>query len=476
MSVANQTLALSSDTRILDISSNPDMFVYLNLETQDLIFLTHLNVSSCELTDSANNSFLSMKSLKVLVLSFNKIRHFKAYMFVNQAKLEILVLRGNLEPLIFESKAFVGLVSIRSLDLSKLQIERIAKGSFATLHLNELRISHSHIYEIEKNSLDELYVEKIFLNSTTIDTFAESMFHGGTDIHMFVTDDYKYCCVRPLSVQEENCHPQHDDASSCNDLFKHKILMPLIVVVGLFALCSNVISVIYRLKHHAEQLKLCYGIAVLHLACSDSLLGCYLIMIGAVGNMFRGEYIFNDETWRSSVWCQLAGILSTVSCEASLLFSCLITFDRLLVVKYPFGQKRLTKRNGSIIAIVFWSIALFLAILPLTVPSLFKGNFYSRSSLCLALPLNRKRSSGWGYAFGVFIVFNSLACLLLAIGQWTIYREVQLSKKAVRDRRSKSSNDLRITRNLVLVVTTNFLCWLPVGFLGKHDHLPYPCL
>ena len=461
---------------MLDISSNNDMFLNLKLERQDLSFLTHLNLSSCEIVDLPVDTFLSMKSLKVLDLSFNKMRHLKAKMFLNQENLEIFLFKNNSQPLIIESEAFVGLVSLQSLVLSSLQIERISKGSFSTLHLKKLTISHSHIAEIESASLDKLHVESIYFNSTVIDTFTETMFHGGDGIYMFVTDKYKYCCVRPLSVEEENCYPQKDEFSSCDDLIKHKILRPLIWVVGLFALLSNVISLIYRLRFHAEQLKFCYGVAVVNLSGSDSLLGIYLIIIGITDNIFRGTYIFHDESWRESAWCQLAGVLSTVSSEASLLFSCLITVDRFLVIKYPFGQKRLTQKNGIVLAIVFWSIALFLAILPVTLPVYFKNNFYSQSGLCLALPLTRARSSVWGYAFGIFVVLNSIACLLVAIGQWKIYREIKSSEKAVGDSRSKSTKNSRITRNLLLVVTTNFLCWLPVEFIGNIDaSLPSLC-
>ena len=465
-SFQNQTFALSSSTRTLDISSNPDMFLYLSLDKHNLVFLTRLNLSSCEITDLPVDMFLPMKNLKVLDLSYNKLRHLKAKMFLNQGHLELFLFRSNSESLIIEPEAFVGLVSLKYLDLSTLQIERISKGSFATLHLKELTIYHSHISIVESVCLDKLEVESIYLNSSTIDTFSKTMFHGGTGIRQFVTDEFKYCCVRPLSVQEENCYPQKDEFSSCDDLIKTKFLRPLVLVVGFFALLSNVSSVIYRLRYHPEQLKFCYGVAVLNLAGSDSLLGLYLILIGITDNIYRGTYIFHDEAWRISAWCQFAGVLSTVSCEASVLFSCLITVDRFLVIKYPFRQRRLTHINGTVIAVVFWSLALFLAVLPVTLSSYFKDEFYSKSGLCLALPLTRGRTSVWGYAFGIFIVFNSVACLLLAIGQWKIYKEIKTSKKAIGDGRSKSTNDSRIARNLLLVVTTNLLCWLPVEFIG----------
>ena len=460
-------MVLSSTARILDVSTNQDMFVQLSLENQYLPYLAHLNLSSCEITDLPVNTFISMERLTVLDLTFNKIRHLKAKMFLNQANLELFLLGGNSESLIIEPEAFVGLVSLRHLDLSQLKIDRISRGAFATLDLKTLAIYDSHIAEIQSHSFDKLDAEGIYLNSSKIGTFKESMFQGGTKINFFVTDEYKFCCVRPLSVQETNCYPQKDELSSCDDLIRNKVLRPLIWVIGLVALLGNVSSVLYRIRNHGQQMKVCYGIAVLNLAASDSLLGVYLVIIGITDIRYRGIFIYHDESWRHSVWCHLAGILSVVSCEASLLFICLITVDRFLAIKYPFKQKRLTRRNGIFLSVLCWTIPVFLAVLPLAVPSYFKGQFYSESGLCLALPLTRARTSGWGYSFGIFIGLNSLICFLIALGQWSIYREIQTSKKALGDRRSKSTLDRRVTRNLLLVIITNCVCWLPVGFLGK---------
>ena len=467
--IPNHAIAIPMSTRRIDVSTKPDIYNSLNLEQQKLGFLIYLNLSQCEISDLPVNSFTSMGKLKTIDLSYNALRRFKSGTFAAQSDLETLYFVGNSERLIIDPQTFVGLSSLKYLTLSGLSIERIAENAFATLRLDGLNIFYSHIDIVESNSLGNLHTEGIFFNSSTINTLSETMFYGVLGVKTFVSDYYKFCCVRPSSVTEENCYPHEDEFSSCDDLIRNEILRPLIWIIGLFTLISNIISLAYRFTYQKKQLKHSYGIFVSHLALSDFMMGIYLIIVAGADITLRGQYIFHQDWWQQSAWCKLAGTLSTLASEASVLFICLITFDRLLVVKYPFGQRRLSLRVGHALAIVVWMIAIVIAVLPLVLTSFFHDDFYSQSGVCLALPLTRARVSGWLYSVAVFVVFNTVSCLLLAVGQWIIYSEIKASAKAsgASKRQEKRTRDTRMAWNLLLVVSTDFLCWLPIGVLGK---------
>ena len=64
---------------------------------------------------------------------------------------------------------------------------------------------------------------------------------------------------------------------------------------------------------------------------------------------FRGEYSLYDDVWRNSLLCNFAGILAPLSSEASILFIVLITIDRVIVVKYPFGEYRIKEKRAYIL-------------------------------------------------------------------------------------------------------------------------------
>lgn len=163
--------------------------------------------------------------------------------------------------------------------------------------------------------------------------------------------------------------------------------------------------------------------------------------------------------------CTLAGILSTISSESSVLFMCLITLDRILVIKYPFGQFNFKEKKGVIGAIICWLISIAIGIVPVIFTGYFKGEFYSRSGVCLALPLTNDKPPGWQYSITIFIGFNFATFIMIAFGQCLLYGEIKSQSAKVR-RETARKRDLIIARNLFIVVATDFLCWFPIGCMG----------
>ena len=460
-------ISIPPSARRLDVSTNPIAFSLMNLGKQNLSLLTHLNISYCDIAEIPKDFFVAMIRLKILDISFNKLRRLTSNMFVSQIVLERLYLAGNFEPVILESESFTGLDSLLQLWLSELYIRKISQSTFAFLNLTELRINHCLIDVIEDFSFGGLSVERIYMNSSVIKEFSESMLQGLKDLKMLKTEKYKFCCVRPKFLPEENCFPSKDEFSSCDDLIRNEVLRPLVWLIGLFAIFTNISSIAFRVMKQRTQLKRSYGMFVTNLAVSDCFVGFYLLIIATADSYFRNVYIVHDEFWRHSGWCKIAGIFSTISNEASVLFVCLITLDRLLVIKYPLGQCRLTLRHASMLSILVWITALATALIPVALYSLFEDNFYSQSGVCLPLPITRARLRGYSYSVGVFLGFNSVAYTLIAAGQWSIYREIKLSSKALAENRSKTNTDTKIARSLLIVAVTDLLCWLPVAILGK---------
>ena len=460
-------IVVPSSTRRLDVSYNAIAFRNMHLEQQKLAWVINLNLSHCNIDNLADNYFVSMKYLKVLDLSYNRLRRLASHMFESQSRLERLVVIGNFESLTFESESFSGLLSIMVLELSHLTIERIAHKAFYGLDLVTLSIVHSQILHFDSNSLSGLSVKNVYFNSSEIHSFTEAMFDGLINIQKLKTDEFKFCCVKPQVLPEDQCFPEKDEYSSCDDLFRNEILRPLVWIIGIFAILTNASSIIYRSINQKEQLKASYGILVSNLAVSDGIMGLYLLIIASADVYFRSVYIFHDMSWRNSIFCKLAGVLSTTSTEASVCFICLITVDRLFIIKYPFGEVRLELKHAWLLSVSVWILALGFAVIPVFI----YPNFYSQSGVCLALPISRARPPGWAYAFGVFIGLNSLAYAFVAVGQLSIYRELQvaLSSSYLTESRSKSRVDSRVAKNLILVVVTDVLCWIPVGVLGKHN-------
>ena len=429
--------------------------------------------------------FLSLKNLLVLDLSYNHIETIPAYMFENQRKLQSLFLVGNLGILSILPDAFSDLPSIRYIEISDQTIELISQQSFFSLALEKIDISRNVIKSLEDGAFDNSLISHIYLNNSKIISFGPGMFQGVMNLTQIISSAYKFCCLRPSYLPEKSCYPYRDEFSSCADLMRNELLRSLIWIISLFSILGNAASLIYRILYDRDRLKLGYGIFVSNLAFSDFLMGIYLLIIAIADVALRGVYIENDQRWRSSVWCTLAGIISAFSSEASVFFICLITVDRFFVIKYPFGQIRFTTGKAKTASVIAWVLALVLAILPVAILPYFKGEFYAKNGVCLALPLTRNKSSGWEYSVSLFIGFNFFTFTLIAFGQYLVFKEVKSTRKGLivkqpkQDKRADSkkdantaikgrSSDLQVARNLLLVAGTDFLCWFPIGILGKY--------
>lgn len=189
---------------------------------------------------------------------------------------------------------------------------------------------------------------------------------------------------------------------------------------------------------------------------------CFCIFI------YRYRYIYVDDMWRKSNWCLTAGILSTVSSEASVLFVCLITLDRLLVIKYPFGTVRFEPKKAYLFCFVSWMVSLLIAVIPVLYTDYFKNSFYSRSAVCIALPLTRDKPPGWVYSVSIFVGLNFCTFVLVAFGQLSIFLELRKATDGIKQTQKSRKRDLQVARNLIFVATTDFLCWFPIGLMGDY--------
>ncbi|MCG8113424.1 MAG: 7 transmembrane receptor, partial [Candidatus Thiodiazotropha taylori] len=463
-----QPIYLPSSTRMLNTSHNKHAFNNLRLNNTNVIFLVYLDVAGC---GAANTSILSLEymyNLVTLDFSSNEISNIESDTFINQKRLKYLYLHDNYAILTVATGAFVGLQSLAEMMLTGLHIDRISKGAFSRLKLSKLSFSGSRIGIFEDDVFEFLTVEMIFLNSTVIGSFPSTLFKGVEDLSSVYTDAYTFCCIKPSYLPADQCYPHENEFSSCADLMRNEVLRAMLWIIGLLALLGNILSLGYRFIFDRNRLKTSHGIFVTNLAASDLMMGLYLIIIAGADMRYRGDYIFVDNSWRNSALCHFAGILATMSSEASVFIMCFITLDRILVVKYPFGQVRFNQTSANVCMTAVWIVSLVISIIPVLFTSYFRGAYYSKTGVCLALPLTRDRPPGWLYAVGIFIVLNSISFSLIACGQWLIYREIKKSEKSMAHARLTRNNDLRVARNLLLVVTTDFLCWFPVGVLGAY--------
>ena len=211
----------------------------MTLKNLELPFLFNLNLSGCDIDEFPQNMFYSMRELRTLDISYNRISRLTSNMFVYQTNLKTFIFVGNMKPLVFEPESFNGLSSLKYLKLSELYIKYVSRDTFANLKLDELSISYSTIDAMGINSLGGLQTKAVYFNTTKIKTLTQSMFDGAQTLELLKTDEYKFCCVKPLGVSDDNCFPKNDEISSCDDLIRNELLVPLIWLIGFFSVFAN---------------------------------------------------------------------------------------------------------------------------------------------------------------------------------------------------------------------------------------------
>jgi hypothetical protein len=206
----------------------------------------------------------------------------------------------------------------------------------------------------------------------------------------------------------------------------------------------------------------------MNLGVADFLMGVYLYIIAGANLTFSGRYGFADEWWRQSAICTFAGVMATLSSEASALFVLVITIDRIHVIRSPFSTLKKNGRIPKILSVSMWIIASVLSLLPLFRNAYFK-DYYSSSGICISLPLSIIRKSGWEYSMAVFVGANFLIFVAILIGQVVIFTNVVNSGKNLKaSQSSPNRNETFMAKILIAVAVTDLLCWIPVGTIGMY--------
>ena len=163
-------------------------------------------------------------NLLILDLQFNKIGVLQKHVFRYLTRLKKLILTGNTNIYSIEPGAFIGLQSIRTFSLTDIQLPVLKSETFEGLNLTELDLSGSTFGRIDDLAFKNLIVGTINLKHSVIKEFSKDMFTDVLSLTDLITPAYKFCCIRPSSVVEDQCLPYKDEFSSCEDLMRNNIL------------------------------------------------------------------------------------------------------------------------------------------------------------------------------------------------------------------------------------------------------------
>ena len=246
---------------------------------------------------------------------------------------------------------------------------------------------------------------------------------------------------------------------------KNNTLQICIWILGILAFLGNLLVIIWRIIDKEE--KRVNSFLLTNLAVADMLMGVYMLTIAIMDLRWRGEYFMHDIQWRSGIGCQIAGALSMLSSEVSVLILTIITLDRLISIVFPFKFKRLTYKSVVFSCIGVWIFGVIISVIPITGLSYFYDEsghfgFYSRSAVCLPLQLSGgiRRPAGWEYSVAFFVGLNFISFTFILVAYITMFWTVKRVSRAARS--TNLNKESAMAKRLVFIVMTDFCCWMPI--------------
>lgn len=177
-----------------------------------------------------------------------------------------------------------------------------------------------------------------------------------------------------------------------------------------------------RFKFHDENKSV--SMVIRNLAVSDLIMSFYLAIISYQDFQYHGDYHTIASKWVQSWGCILAGVLSMVSSEVTILILTFMSIERFLLISDPFGHHRLNTKNVMMSLYIIWLVGVSIAIFPVI---LFRSStkFYGihNGGTCFPLFIQEKYPLGWEYSAFVFLGINLTLLLLIA----TLYTALLLS-------------------------------------------------
>ena len=228
------------------------------------------------------------------------------------------------------------------------------------------------------------------------------------------------------------------------------VLRIFIWILGGSAFVGNGFVFAYRVFNQKKDRKtIVQSSFITNLAVSDFMMGLYMITIASADIYYRGNYALHADEWQSSALCKVAGMLSVISSEASVMFIMMISVDRCIHILLPFKQGlHLSPTAARCSQLIIWCIGTLVSVLPVVIPAYSKGNFYGQSGVCLALPLTVDRPAGWHYSISLFIGANFVAFLVTLLCYLAMYIRYQHSKQMLAQTGKGSRDDKRLTEDI----------------------------
>ena len=369
------------------------------------------------------NMFSHLIVLQTLVLHRNNIQFIQNGTFGDLIRLQHLDVIGN-NINIIEPFSFQGLLLMRALDLSYQLLIAIEKFTFVGLiNLEYINLSSNSIETLEMESFMTLSdIKLINLTNNSITSLSVGTFSDFQAIIMF--SEAVYCCY--LAAKGSQC-----SVASKSPWQNHKCQIIIVsystqvsLVIGSAA--TFIISFILVLTGYNKS-KNIHKLLSSYLEILNLFPSAYTFTLMIIYIYHYGDHIYSTDVFPFSLMCLSLQIIAMCSIFLSQYTRFLIAVNRLLVTRYVFKRRPLTKRQGFFCSILGWCVSLGIVFLGYTSTS-------ERHFSCFPMLYGRnvdiwKRADIWIYGVLSTVTVMATVSIYVSIIQFVHQQDKKFGRK-----------------------------------------------
>ena len=420
---------------------NNNMLIYLSLQ--------HCNVTHLHLP--------ALPNLVILDVGHNYIEDVELEFLNNVTNLKLLSLAGNPLTILFtsSSRSVETFPQMKIVDLSMTIMSHLDVSMLTTFpSLTSLNLSGSATRRVSGGAFNNRELRVLDMRGCDVEEFPQNLLENLTNLRVLYADNYKICCYHslPEGFNPKHCHAPQPVVSSCDNLLGSNIQRIVVFLLAAATILGNWTTCLISTRHRRENRN--GNIFIPHLFLSKSVMGVYLAVLSVTDQVFSGDYLWRDVSWRTSSWCTMCGFLFLLSNQVSVFVVVCITLERCVLLTRADREAHWGRTVKTLMCVVSWVGGVALAV----APAASQWNDFSQTSLCIPLPVSEGRISGHHYAFGVLVILNTTLMLLTAAGQTYIYSTLRRNLLAsfVDSQRSR---EFALARRSFSVAVTDACCW-----------------
>ena len=259
-----------------------------------------------------------------------------------------------------------------------------------------------------------------------------------------------------------NCTPRNDEFNPCENLLGSHVLRVCSWIVLVFALLGNsmvflVLLLSKRKNPIAKRKNSITKILMCNLAFANICMGAFLCMLASADLYSSGEYQNFAVRWQYRAGCKVAGFVSIFSTELAAFVLTVITVQRYFIIVHPLKfDKHLSIKQIIVLMVVGWLFALTMATLPLLPTNV---SSYEKVAICLPFEVESVVSK-------VYVTFLLATNGLAFVFVLCCYGRMYCSLGGSGSRNSVSRVENRASKQMVMLVITNFVCWFPIALVS----------